>query len=239
MSRKTKIVVAGLLVAGLLVLGVGGASLALAQGPTPPGGKVNMAQAFFNALASRLGITTDKLQQATIDARKDAINTALKNGQITQDQANKMLQALQNAKPGQGFGFGFGVPRTGATPQPGAAAGRFALFNADTLEAVAQVLKMKPADLTTALRNGKTLADLATSQNVDQAAVKTAIINAEKASLARSVQDGLITQDQANKITANLDPSKIDLSKLRFGRFPGRFGQNGKAPAPTPTPRSS
>lgn len=235
MLSKTRIIVAGALVFALLAAGVGGA-VVLAQGPTPG---TNFGQLYLQALATRLGTTLSNLQQAMTGARTDAINNAVKQGSITQAQANKMLQRLQNppsggnpAQPGKGFGAMRGF------------------FGADTLEAVAQVLNMKPADVTSALRGGKTLADLAKTQNVDPSKVQGAIADAEKAALDRAVTDGLMTQDRANTLKANIDPSKIDLTKPHYAPNPtgpgqfmrpggfrpfGRFGGSAK-PTPTPTP---
>jgi ribosomal protein S20 len=242
MQGKTKIIVAGVLVVALLALGVGGA-VVLAQGPTPTppkGGKAGIGQLYLQALANRLGTTLDKLQQAMSDARKDAIDNAVKQGLITQAQADKMLQRLQNPP----------TPPPGKAPFPagkafGAARG---FFGPDVLEAVAKVLNMSPADVTSALRSGKTLADLAKSQNVDPSKVQQAIADAEKAALDRAVKDGLMTQAQADALKAKIDPNKIDLSRPRWGgaqppgrgRFfgPGWFGRFG-SPLPTPTPKSS
>jgi hypothetical protein len=91
-------------------------------------------------------------------------------------------------------------------------------FGADTLEAAANALGMKPAGVTSALGSGKTLADLAKEKNVDEAKVKTAIADAEKAALDRAVQDGLITKERADALKAKIDPSKIDLSRQHFAR---------------------
>lgn len=241
MLSKTKIIVAGALVFALLVAGVGGA-VVLAQGPSPnppaQGGKVGFGQLYLQALASRLGTTLDKLQQAMKDARTDAINNAVKQGLITQAQADMMLQRQQNTQPGAG-GFQAGKVVGGIR----------GFFGPDVLESVGKVLNMNPADVTSALRGGKTLADLAKSQNVDPSKVQSAIADAEKAALDRAVKDGLMTQDRANTLKANIDPSKIDLSKTRLGsggtpgngKFfaPGRFGRFGRfgGAAPTPTPK--
>ncbi len=116
----------------------------------------------------------------------------------------------------------------------------------DVLESVAKTLNLNPADVTTALRGGKTLADLAKSQNVPAAQVQAAIANAEKAALDRAAKDGLILQARADALKAQIDPSKIDLTSRRFGMsgVPGRGNLPRKAPrantapspSPTPTP---
>ena len=233
MFSKAKIVVAGALVFALLVAGVGGAVvLAQAPTPTPPaqGRRASLGQLYLQALASRLGTTLDKLQPAMRDARTDAINNAVKQGLITQAQADRMLQRQQNAQPG-----------TGAFQVGRAIGGLRGFFGSDVLEAVAKALNMSAADVTNALRGGKTLADLATSQNVDPSKVQNAIADAEKAALDRAVKDGLMTQARADALKAQIDPSKIDLSRPRLGGLPGRgafprFGF-GKPAQPTPTPK--
>ncbi len=112
---RTKIVIAGVLVVVLVLAGVAGTAIVLAQGPTPtPPNRANFAQLFWQALANKLGISVPTLQQDFTDARKDAINQAVKQGLITQAQANQMLQRLQNPPSGNpGFfrGFKQGIQR--------------------------------------------------------------------------------------------------------------------------------
>jgi hypothetical protein len=57
------------------------------------------------AVAQRF--TGDKLTQLATQVMKDAINQAVAAGVITQAQADKLLQLMQN-NPGFGFGFDFG-----------------------------------------------------------------------------------------------------------------------------------
>lgn len=215
---RTKVVVAGALVAVLVLAGVAGTAVVLAQGPTPTApNRANFEQLFWQALANKLGISVPTLQQDFADARKDAVNQAVKQGLITQAQADQMLQRLQNVPLGNsGFmrGFKQGVQR-------GLGQGQLrGFFGPDVLEAIAGVLKMQPGDVTTALRGGKTLADLAKQQNVDAAKVQVAIADAEKAALDRAVKDGLITQAQADQRKAQIDPTKIDLTQKSLGRGP-------------------
>ncbi len=180
----------------------------------------DIATAFWNALASRLGIGVDDLKSKFVDAEKAAIEQAVKDGKLTRAQADALEQRLNTNTPlapfshafrggpgpgksGKGFGFGF---RGGA------------LGGANTLEAVANALNLKPSDLITQLRSGKTLADIAKAQNVDEAKVKQAIVDTAKAQLQREVQDGVITQAQADQILSRLTPDRIDLTRMRgFG----------------------
>ena len=213
---RNKLIIATALVVMLLAAGVT-STVVLAQGPTPtPPARGNLAQLFLQALANKFGVSVPTLQQNFAEARKDALNQAVKQGLITQAQADKMLQRLQNApatapfnfRSGAKFGFQKGLAR-------GAVRG---FLGPDVLEQVASSLNMKPADVTAALKAGKTLADLAKQQQVDEIKVKTAIVNAQKAALDRAVKDGLITQAASDKRKANLDPNKIDLTKKLLGR---------------------
>jgi hypothetical protein len=58
-------------------------------------------------IAQAQGFTGDKLTQLVTQVRQDALNQAVAAGVITQEQANQILQDLNN-HPGIGFGFGFG-----------------------------------------------------------------------------------------------------------------------------------
>ncbi len=267
-GNKIKLVAAGLLVVVLMFAGAAG-SVVLAQGPTPtvpPTGtsptpppttgpkagttntRVTLVDLFWQSLAKRLGITVATLQQAIRDAGKDALAEAVKQGLLTQKQADNLGSRLQNLNLGKNWifpglgGKGSGTPFTGRQgfmngfmngrrfgTQRGFAFGETRGFiGPDWVEAAAKALNMTPADVTKALQSGKTLADLAKSQNVDAAKVQSALADALKASLARAVTDGLMTADRANALKAQIDPSKINLSQpflgMGFGMMQGLPG---------------
>ena len=222
-----------------------GANVAFAQGgstgtptaptnATPPaqGAWTDMAGAFWNALASKLGISPDNLKSDVITAEKDVIEQAVTNGQLTRAQADRLEQQLSTNAPLVPF---FGGMR-GGPGGPGRGDRGFLggpLGGVNTLEAIANALNMKPADLSAQLQSGKTLTDIATAQNVDQAKVKQAIVDAVKAEIQREVQDGLITQAQADQMLSNLTPDQIDLTRTpwlggsRQGQFPQRGNPSG------------
>src|SRR3954468_21919930 len=85
-----------------------------------------MEQAYQNALAGRLGISIDQLTAAMKQARIDTINQAVAAGQMTQDQANQRIQAIQSGQrmgPQNGQGQqgrpGFGQRGQGGPGGPG------------------------------------------------------------------------------------------------------------------------
>ncbi len=239
MFGRFKWVLVGLFVLVLLAAGIGGTSI-LAQGPTTtptapstPSAPGSLSDLYWQALAQRLGISVDKLQQTAVDARKDAINQAVKQGLLTQAQADGLLQQLQNAAPGtvfDGFGRGRAVGQL-----PNAAT---SIRNVG-LDAAAKTLGMSTNDLTSALRGGKTLLDVTREKNVDVTTLRTAIANAEKAAVDQAVKDGKLTQALADSIKANLTPDNIDLNTRSLNvPFPGRVnpgvlpGQGNGQPFP-------
>jgi urease accessory protein UreF len=89
----------------------------------------------------------------------------------------------------------------------------------DELDAVAKALNLTAAQLVEQLSSGKSLAEIAKAQNVDEAKVKQAIIDAANAQLDRAVQAGLMTQAQANGLKARLTPDRIDLTRVWWWGF--------------------
>jgi len=194
---KTKLIVASILVIAMLALGIGG-TIAFAQGPTTA---KTFADLYWQTLAQKLGTTVEKLQQAMTDARKESATAGVKQGLITQAQADRML----------------GNTAVGTIAQA-------------RLDAAAKALGMTSADLTTALKT-KTLLTLAQEKNVDVTKLRTAIADAEKAAIDQAVKDGKLTQAQADTLKANLKPENIDLNGRSLGGgmpgTPGQFGGQG------------
>jgi hypothetical protein len=233
---KFKLLAGGALLFLLLATAVGG-TIVMAQGPTPsptspgsgptttPSGPRTLADLYWQVLAQKLGLTVDKLQQTVTDARKEAITQGVKQGLLTQAQADRLLQQLQNSGPGTVFdNFGRG---RGAN----SLANVYASIRSAGDDAAAKALGMSTSDLTTALRGGKTLLDLAGEKNVDVSKLRTAIADAEKAALDQAVKDGKITQAQADSLKTNLTPDNIDLNRRGLG-FP--FGSGGFGPGNLP-----
>jgi hypothetical protein len=223
-------VVASVLVIMLLGAGVGG-TVALAQGPTPTppaqSGAKTWLDLYWQALAQKLGTTVEKLQQMTTEARKDAINQAVKEGLLTRAQADRLLQRQQ------GLGMLFGdLSRRSAR---GSLSSAYTAIANAALEAAAKTLGMSTADLTTALR-GKTLLDLAREKNVDVTKLRTAIADAEKAAVDQAVKDGTlrVTQAQAESLKANIKAENVDLTRQWLGVAPrggsGKFNWFGASP---------
>src|SRR5712691_12691293 len=208
--------------AGLAAAIIGVAAVEAAPSPSPSASK-NYAQVFVDKLAGILHLTPAQTQDALKQAQLQTVDQMLKDGRITQQQADAM-KARINA--GQGLGFGFGAGRHG-----GFQADMTLMQNLKTAElnAVASALHMSPADLQSALRSGKSLTDLETQQKVSDSAVKAAMKNAAKGVLDKAVKAGTITQAQADAI----------LSRVGSGlKFRGHKPEHQGAPA-SPAPSQS
>ena len=96
---------AAIAAAAIIGAGAGGAAIAASGSGSP-----FSPSAFLDDLAGRLGVTTQKLKDASKAAALDQVDAALKAGTITQAQADE-LKARINAGDGVPFlggpGFGF------------------------------------------------------------------------------------------------------------------------------------
>jgi lambda repressor-like predicted transcriptional regulator len=179
-------------------------------------------------IATAQGKTVDGLKTAITDATTKQLDAAVTAGKLTKDQETKLLAGLASrlddlvngahplggfgrfghGGPGFGFGFGFGGP--------GLTAG---------IVDVATYLGLKPADLATQLRSGKSLADIATAQGKTVDGLKTAITDAMTKQFDAAVTAGKLTKDQETKLLADL-ASRLD-NIVNDVHEPGGFGRFG------------
>jgi hypothetical protein len=208
--------------ATLAVVGGGAAAVAAT-------GSGSRGSDFLDSVAKHLGVTPQKLKDATKAAAVDQVNADLAAGRITQAQADalkKRIEAGDGVLGGPGFGRGPGGPGFGGPGGPGF--GRPAIAN--EIAAAAKYLGLSEADLRTKLGDGQSLADVAKAQSKDVAGLKTAILDAAKSDLDKAVADKKLTQSQADDLYAGLkshidDIVNADIQRHRFG------GPGGPGPA--------
>jgi hypothetical protein len=211
----------------LAVVGGGAAAVAAT-------GSGSRGSDFLDSVAKHLGVSPQKLEDATKAAAVDQVNADLAAGRITQAQADALKKRIEagngvlGGPGGPGFGRGPGGPGFGGPPGPGF--GRPAIAN--EIAAAAKYLGLSEADLRTKLGDGQSLADVAKAQSKDLAGLKTAILDAAKGDLDKAVADKKLTQSQADDIYNGLKSHIDDLVatdvKLRHFGGPGgpdmRFG---------------
>lgn len=197
-SKRTLTVAAALAVA----VGAGGA-IAASKSTTTSG------NGFLARVAGHLGISTQKLQDATKAAAIDQVDADLKAGRITQAQADQM-KARINAG---------GVPFFGGPH-------RFGDFGhhgpGGHLSAAAGYLGLTVPQLMQKLSGGKSLADVAKAQDKSVDGLKQAMLADAKTHLDQAVKDGMLTEAQA---TPELNELKSRIDAIINGTFRGPGGR--------------
>jgi hypothetical protein len=198
MRKRTKLAAgAG---AALAVAGAGGAVAATQLSPTEE------STAIVEDAAKQLGVTPAKLDAALRRAFENRIDRAVDEGTLTQEQADAMKQRLEAGEvPLLGAPFlrghrdgGFGHRGSGH----GGLGPRLGFRN---LDAAADYLGVTEEALREALRDGKTLADVAEDEGKTVDGLVQAIVAATTAKLDDEVAEGRLTKAQRDEIVAGLE----------------------------------
>jgi AraC-like DNA-binding protein len=207
-------------IAALAVIGGGGAALAASGDSSSPGGS------FFDSVARHLGISSQKLEDATKAAALDQVDAALKEGRITQAEADALKQRIESGDYPPFFGPLFG-PRFGPDfNRPGIPP----LFFGEKLSSAAEYLGLTEAELRAKLNEGQTLAQIANARGKSVAGLKDAMLKATKAKLDQLVEDGRLTQTEADEMYDRFQSHIDDL--IQHGMFRFRFHDGNGAGLP-------
>ena len=147
------------------------------------------------------------------DRVRAALDGLVDDGTLTREQADAVVDALREARPDR-------LPRRHIRhvgPGIGVA-----------LDAAAEALGMTGDELRDALRDGRTIAELAEERGVDVATVVDALVAAATERIDQAVEDGRIDEDCAEDLKAALEERITDL--VEDGRpfaGPGPRGPRG------------
>jgi hypothetical protein len=187
-----------------LAVGAGGA-IAASKSSTA------RSDSFLARVAGHLGISTQKLQDATKAAAIDQVDADLKAGRITKPQADAMKARIEQGEVPLFLG---GPHRFGDFGHQGIPFGPHR-----HLSAVADYLGLTVPQLLQKLGNGQSLADVAKAQHKSVDGLKKAILDGAKKDFAQAVKAGYMTDAQAKEELNELE-SRLD--DLVNGTFPGR-----------------
>lgn len=216
--------IAAVALAGALVAGGTGAAIAAV---TKDDGE-RAEQELLADAAKRLDITPQKLRDALTAAQDAQLERAVKDGELTQEQADAMKEARKRS--GRLLGPLRG-PRLHGRSAPGRGRpGRHARHG--LLADIAKALGTTQAKLTEALRAGSSLAEIAKDNGTSVAALRAAVRSAVKTRLDNAVEDGDLTRQQAD---AMLDRVGDRLEAIASGR-PLRLHRHGRRAAPHRAP---
>jgi ribosomal protein S20 len=180
-------------------------------------------------LAKDKGKSVDGLQEALRDAIRTEADRAVDDGALTREQADRFVEKLsgavdelveQSGSPGIEFGFprpGFGLGPPGP-PEKGILPG--ALPGTDLMETAADYLGIDGADLREALRDGKSLADLAEDKGKSVDGLREALRDAIRKDADQAVEEGVLTKQQADRLVEKLGNA---VEKLVEGGLRGGF----------------
>lgn len=160
----------------------------------------------FEEILEAQGVTQEDVQAAVLAVVEEAVETAVADGSITQEQAD---QILARAAEG-GFKFGRGGGKRGGH-------GFGEIFgDLDRQAILADALGITVEELEAYHADGLRLSEIAEEVSVDLADVEEAIKSAMTDAINQAVEDGTITQEQADQL----------LERVEEGKF-GRGGHRG------------
>jgi uncharacterized protein YidB (DUF937 family) len=228
--------VAGVSLAAFAVVVTGAATgtplLAASPSPSPsPGSGTNYCNRFSGHVAANLGKSQSQVQKAISDALNQTIDDAVKNGDLTQSQANAIKARVgANASGSKACVGGLkGIPGVG---RPGGV-GRFPRPGVNTTDEIAKALGISTAQLQQDLQSGKTVQELASAQGMDEAAFRSKLASVTKTDLDQQVKAGKLTQNQENAVLQRLQSGPLPPF---WNEAPRRFGPK---PAPKPSPSAT
>jgi lambda repressor-like predicted transcriptional regulator len=174
------------------------------------------------------GKSVDGLKKAVRDAIRTDADQAVEDGALTKQQADRLVEKFsdavdelveQSGSPGLEFGFrgpGFGLGPLG--PLGPLEKGIFP--GADLMETAADYLGMTEAAVREALRDGKSLADVAKDKGKSADGLKKALRGAIRRDADKAVEDGVLTKQQADRL---VEKSGNAVDKLVEGSLRGGF----------------
>jgi hypothetical protein len=212
MLRPMKVKRYVLVSAAVLAAGAGGGAAIAASG----GDDRQQAESSILAdAAKRLNVTPEALRSALGAAEDSQLDQAVKDGKLTQAQADAIKKRRAQAGtvlggpgvagPRGGPGFGHGGPGGGG---PGLA---FKRGPGGALDAAASALGLQRDELIAKLRAGTSIADVAEAQGKSLDDVKQAITAGVTKELDQAVTDKKLTSDQRAKILEQLSNHLDDL----------------------------
>jgi polyhydroxyalkanoate synthesis regulator phasin len=170
--------------------------------------------------------TTDSADPTKTDhggLLEETLQPLVDDGTLTQEQADKVIAALQEARPfgGRDHGPGFG------------GGGHHHMILG--LETAASALGVTTEDLRTAFADGKSIADVAAEQGVEVQTVIDTLVAEVSTHLDEAVAEGRLTEEEAATRKTEVTEKITELVDQAGGLRPGRPGAPDAPAAPDTT----
>ena len=168
--------------------------------------------AILDDAAERLDVETDDLRNALSEAQQAQIDKAVEEGKLTEEQAERIKEHMQESGRVLGFPGGPGGPHGHHGPPGGPA----------VFEAIAKELGISEEKLHEQLMSGKRMRQIARANGKTLADVKSAAKAAIEKQLDEDVKEGRLTEEQADQIREDIPEMLRHL--VRGPRFHGFRG---------------
>ena len=197
MRISTKILAASAAIVVLAAGAIGAATYVSAQTPGPTAGvSQTVRQQFLDRLAQNLNVSTDQLTSALKTTELQTVDDLVANGKITQAQADKLKNAINSGKD---LGLGRLLERREKAREKVATA-----IRREIGKSAADAIGISVGDLRNELKDGKSIADVASEHSVSLDTVKAQITSDAKAKLDKAVANGKITQAREDQMLQRL-----------------------------------
>ncbi len=177
-----------MIAAAVVVLGAGavvisGAATSAQEGDGPFG-------SILAKVADKLGVSEEELQTAFDEARDETIDEAVAEGRLTEEQAEWIKERAEEG------GVLFAGPRPGQRPN-----GK----GHHVIDAALKLLDMEKDELRQQFSEGNSLAEIAESQGMNAEDFEVELAGVIQADIEEKVASGDITEEQADRILADLE----------------------------------
>ena len=149
------------------------------------------------AMTPASATTSDNVVTSRLAHIKSALSGLVKDGTLTQAQADKVAGTLDSQPPMGGAGGCGGNGRGGGMGGGG-------MGMSQSHDAAAKALGMTSDELYTAVQGGKSLADVAKDQKVSVDSLVKAMVADAEGDIAAAVKAGTMTQAQADTLKSSL-----------------------------------
>jgi hypothetical protein len=206
--RRTRI--AAIAAAGALAAAGSGVAVATTTSDDPK----EREDAVLADAAKRLDVKPSELRDALSDAEDAQLDADVKDGRLTQEQADAIKERRRDTGTVLGPGLLPGRPGLGLRmAHPG---GR----PIELIETAADALGISRGELVDRLRDGKSLEDIAKAEGKSVDDVRDAVRSALKERLDKAVEQGHLTREQADRMLSHATEIVGDLGALRLPRRP-------------------
>lgn len=218
MNRRRTLAIAAAAAAVLVVVGAG-AAIAATKVFSPK----EESQAIVNDAAAQLGVEPSALSNALKKAFENRVDAAVAAGRLSKEEGEALKARIRSGE----------VPLFGGPRHGGFGHGHLGRGHFGGLDAAATYLGLTEAQLRAALRDGKTLAQVAKDKGKSVDGLVDAMVKAATKKLDEAVAAKRLTEAQKAKIVAGLKQRSTDLVNGKFPRPPDGghfFGHRGPGP---------